>query len=218
MMISFYLDSADRVIVEPLLQAGLIAGMTTNPTLLQACGVRNHEIPQLVKWATGAGARTVFVQAWGNDADELERRGRELRAIDERVLVKLPATAAGLTATARLAADDIPVLVTAVYSAAQVLPAIVAGASHIAPYLGRMNDAGRDGLAEIAAMQRVIHASGSPLRILVASLRDPADAVCLAELGVQEFTLAPAVWQQFFADALTDAAVKVFEQASAAGS
>ena len=217
-MTSFYIDSADRLVVEQLLQTGLIAGMTTNPTLLRASGVRNDEIPQLVKWFTGAGARVVFVQAWGSDADELERRGRELRAIDERLVVKLPATAAGLTATARLAGDGIPVLVTAVYAAAQVLPAIVAGASHIAPYLGRINDAGRDGVAEIAAMQRVIDASGSSLRILVASLRSPADALRLAELGVQEFTVAPAVWRQFFDDALTDAAVKVFEQASAAGS
>lgn len=217
-MTSFYIDSADRLVVEQLLQTGLIAGITTNPTLLRASGVRNDEIPQLVKWFTGAGARVVFVQAWGSDADELERRGRELRAIDERLVVKLPATAAGLTATARLAGDGIPVLVTAVYAAAQVLPAIVAGASHIAPYLGRINDAGRDGVAEIAAMQRVIDASGSSLRILVASLRSPADALRLAELGVQEFTVAPAVWRQFFDDALTDAAVKVFEQASAAGS
>ena len=216
-MTSFYIDSADRLVVEPLLRTGLIAGITTNPTLLQGSGVRNDEIPQLVEWATGAGARAVFVQAWGSDADELERRGRELRAIDERVVVKLPATAAGLTATARLAGSG-RVLVTAVYSAAQVLPAIVAGASHIAPYLGRMNDAGRDGFAEIATMQRVIDASGSALRILVASLRSPADAQRLAELGVQEFTLAAAVWQQFFADALTDAAVEVFERASAAGS
>ena len=217
-MTSFYIDSADRLVVEQLLQTCLIAGITTNPTLLRASGVRNDEIPQLVKWFTGAGARVVFVQAWGSDADELERRGRELRAIDERLVVKLPATAAGLTATARLAGDGIPVLVTAVYAAAQVLPAIVAGASHIAPYLGRINDAGRDGVAEIAAMQRVIDASGSSLRILVASLRSPADALRLAELGVQEFTVAPAVWRQFFDDALTDAAVKVFEQASAAGS
>lgn len=217
-MTSFYIDSADRGVVEPLLGTGLVAGVTTNPTLLQASGVRNDEIAHLVKWATGAGARTVFVQAWGSDADELERRGRELRDIDERVAVKLPVTAAGLAATARLERDGIPVLVTAVYSATQVLPAIVAGASRIAPYLGRMNDAGRDGFAEIAGMQRAIDASGSPLRILVASLRGPDDALRLAKLGVQDFTVAPAVWWQFFADPLTDAAVRGFEQASAAGS
>jgi transaldolase len=171
-----------------------------------------------VRWAVEAGARTVFVQAWGDSARELENRGRELRAIDERVAVKLPVTAPGLAAAARLEADGIPVLVTAVYSAMQVLPAIAVGASRIAPYLGRMNDAGRNGFGEIAAMQRIIDARSSSMRILVASLRSPVDAQRLAELGVPEFTLSPGVWQQFFTDPLTENAVDVFNQASLAGS
>jgi transaldolase len=217
-MTSFYLDSADRSLVEPLLKTGLLAGITTNPTLLHASGVRNDDIPHLVRWAVEAGARTVFVQAWGDDAAELEQRGRELRAIDARVEVKLPVTAPGLAAAARLEADGIPVLVTAVYSAMQVLPAIAVGASRIAPYLGRMNDAGRDGFGEIAAMQRIIDANHSSMRILVASLRSPVDAQRLAELGVPEFTLSPGVWHQFFRDPLTENAVDVFNQASSAGS
>lgn len=216
-MTRFYIDSADRVQVEPLLRTGMFAGLTTNPTLLRAAGVGNDEIPELVAWAVAAGAAEVFVQAWGRDAAELERRGRELRGLDPRVSVKLPVTPDGLEATARLESDGIPVLVTAVYSAVQVLPAMAAGASLVAPYLGRVNDAGRDGLAEIAAMQRVIGATGSRLRVLVASLREPGDVQRLAELGVAHFTLAPHVWKRFFTDPLTDAAVTAFEQAAAAG-
>ena len=211
-MTRFYIDSADRAVVEPLLQSGLVAGVTTNPTLLRASGVRSDEIAELVKWATGAGARTVFVQAWGTDAAELERGGRELHALDEAVVVKVPATFAGLQATARLESDGIPVLVTAVYAAVQVLPAIAAGATYLAPYLGRMNDSGRDGMREIQGMQRVIEARGSSLRILVASLRTVLEAQRLAELGVRDFTLAPEVFAHLFADPLTEAAVEVFER------
>jgi TalC/MipB family fructose-6-phosphate aldolase len=216
-MIRFYVDSADRREVEPLLAGGLLAGVTTNPTLLQAAGVRAEGIPDLVTWATAAGAGTVFVQAWGADAAELERRGRELAKLSDAVAVKIPATRDGLTATARLTADGVRVLVTAVYSAVQVLPAIAADATYLAPYLGRMNDAGRDGPGEIAAMQHVVAASGSRLRILVASLRSPEDALRLAEVGVQDFTLAPAVLARFFDDDLTAAAVRTFDEASAAG-
>lgn len=216
-MINFFVDSADRNVVEPLLRSGLIAGVTTNPTLLQRAGVRNDGIPDLVRWAVAAGAGTVFVQAWGPCADELERRGRQLRALDERVVVKVPATAAGLQATRRLEADGVPVLVTAVYAAHQVLPAMAAGAHYIAPYLGRMNDAGRDGFEAVAAMQRAIASSGSSLRILVASLRDPVAATRLAQLGVRDFTLGEAVLRQFFDDPLTAEAVAVFERASADG-
>lgn len=216
-MINFYLDSADRTVAEPLLASGLFAGLTTNPTLLQAAGVRNEGIGAMVDWASAAGAGTVFVQAWGQDADALEQRGRRIRALGENIVVKIPATADGLTAVARLEADGIPVLVTAVYAAIQVLPAIAAGAHFIAPYLGRMNDAGRNGSGEIASMQRAIDASGSSLKVLVASLRSPQEAQKLAELGVTEFTLAGKAWQAFFADPLTAAAVEVFDQASAEG-
>jgi TalC/MipB family fructose-6-phosphate aldolase len=170
----------------------------------------------LVAWATATGARTVFLQSWGDGA-ELARRGRELAGLGGAVVVKIPATADGLAATAELTGEGIPVLVTAVHTAAQVLPAIAAGATYLAPYLGRMNDAGRDGLGEIAAMQRVVQASGSPLRLLVASLRSPSDALRLAEVGVRDFTTAPAVFARFFDDEPTAAAVAAFEEAAAAG-
>lgn len=216
-MINFFVDSADRAVVEPILRSGLFAGVTTNPTSFRNAGVRNDEIPDFVRWAVDTGAGTVFVQAWGVSADDLERRGRKLGALDERVVVKIPATLAGLRASRQLAADGVPVLVTAVYAAHQVLPAIAVGAHYIAPYLGRMNDAGRDGFAEVAAMQRAIESSGSSLRILVASLRDPVAATRLAALGVRDFTLGETVLHQFFDDPLTADAVAVFEQASAGG-
>lgn len=216
-MTSFYLDSADRSLAEPLLSSRVFAGLTTNPTLLRSAGIANGEIAALVDWASAAGADTVFVQAWGADAAALEASGRAIRQFGPHTVVKVPATQDGLEVTARLESAGIPVLVTAVYAARQVLPAMAAGAHFIAPYLGRMNDAGRDGFAEIAAMQRMIEASGSELKILVASLRTPADATRLAESGVSHFTVGPKVWDQFFDDELTAAAVETFEEASAAG-
>jgi TalC/MipB family fructose-6-phosphate aldolase len=214
---SFYVDSADRTLAEPLLLSGVFAGLTTNPEMLRSAGVANEEIAALVGWATAAGADTVFVQAWGSDAAALEASGHAIRQFGANTVVKVPATQVGLEVTARLVSAGIPVLVTAVYAAKQVLPTMAAGAQFIAPYLGRMNDAGRDGLAEIAAMQRMIEADSSELKILVASLRTPVDATRLAEIGVSHFTLAPTVWALFFDDELTATAVKAFDEASAAG-
>lgn len=216
-MIRFYVDSADLDDATPLLGSGLFAGLTTNPTLLQRTGIGNAGIPQVVERARSAGAGTIFVQAWGAQVDELVQRGRWIRGLGDDVVVKVPVTTAGLEATARLSSEGVPVLVTAVYRTSQVLPVLAAGATYIAPYLGRMNDAGRDGLAEIGTMQRIIDASGSALRVLVASLRSADDVVALAQLGVTDFTLAPAVWAGLAEDPLTTAAVEVFETASAAG-
>jgi transaldolase len=102
-------------------------------------------------------------------------------------------------------------LLTAVYNHVQVVPAIIAGATYLAPYLGRMNDAGLDGVAEIAQMQTVIDKARAAARILVASIRTPDQLARLAMCGVQDFTIAPKLWWELLSEPLTDAAVGVFD-------
>jgi transaldolase len=211
----FYLDTAFRAEAEPLLRSGLFAGLTTNPSILAGAGVLNRQIPELIQWAADAGAGTVFVQAWGATRAELEDRGAWIHSLGENLVVKVPATAAGVAAARTLAAGGVRVLLTAVYAREQALPAMAAGAEFLAPYLGRMNDAGRDGTGEIAAIQQCITAGASPLKLLVASLRETAQISALAQLGISHFTLTPATWHKFFADPLTAAAVGVFEAESA---
>jgi transaldolase len=72
-----YLDTADRAAAESLLATGLFAGVTTNPTILQRAGVGVADIPDIYRWATAAGAREVFFQAWGEDTATLVQRGRD---------------------------------------------------------------------------------------------------------------------------------------------
>jgi len=215
-MLDLYVDCADRALAEPLLRSGCFSGLTTNPTLLQAAGVRRQDLGELVDWAVVAGARTVFLQSWGATADVILTHARELRALGGSVVVKVPVTEAGMQAAAVLESEGTPVLVTAVYNSAQVLPAMAVGASYIAPYFGRMCDAGRDGLQEIGRMHQAICAAGSTTRILVASLREPSDALALAAIGVRDLTMAPASWSKFFTDPLTEAAVEIFEKAAVA--
>ena len=213
-MLGLYVDSADREAAEPLLGTGLFRGMTTNPTLLQRASLRSADLPQLYRWATAAGAGEVFFQAWGDDADELVTCAHKLQDIGPAVVIKVPATQEGATAAARLVADGHRVLLTAVYRAAQGLVAAAAGAHYVAPYLGRMSDAGMDGPAEVARMHRAISAVGATTEVMVASLRDLETVVRMTERGISCYALAPAICQQFFAEPLTDQAVAVFEAAA----
>jgi TalC/MipB family fructose-6-phosphate aldolase len=212
--VRLYLDTADRAAAEDLLRTGLFAGLTTNPTILQRSGLGVADVPEVYRWAVAAGAHEVFLQAWGEDADTLAERGERLRQLGAEVVVKLPASRAGAAACARLAAHGVPTLLTAVYAPGQVLVAAAAGAAYIAPYLGRLNDAGRDGIAEVAAMQEVLTATGSSTKILLASIRDVPSMVALARRGVDCFTIGPALAEAFFAEHLTAAAVAAFEDAA----
>ena len=208
-MIRLYLDTADRAAAEPLLATGLFAGVTTNPVILRQAGLTGAAIPDVYRWATAAGAREVFFQAWG---DDLAGKGRELRELGTEVVVKVVASLPGSAACAALAADSIPTLLTAVYAPGQAMIAAAAGATYIAPYLGRMQDAGRDAMADVLAMQEILAGTGT--RILLASVRDVASMVALARRGVRCFTFSPAVAEQLFADELTAAAVRAFDVAA----
>ncbi|WP_170297164.1 transaldolase family protein [Georgenia thermotolerans] len=209
-----YLDSADIPAVAPLLHTGLFEGVTTNPLILQRAGVAPAHLPTLVQELIDAGAGSVFVQAVESDTDEIVAEGRRIVALGSNVIVKVPATRQGFAATARLAHDGVPVLVTAVYHVRQAILANSAGAWGIAPYVGRMDDAGRDGLRQVEQMGAVLH--GSETRVLAASIRN-ADVV--HELALQHcdaVTMSTAVAEALFIDHLTDRAVAEFTEAARA--
>jgi len=210
-----YLDTADRAAAESLLATGLFAGVTTNPTILQRAGVGVADIPDIYRWATAAGAREVFFQAWGEDTATLVARGRDLRALGDEVVVKLVASRVGTAACARLSGAGVPTLLTAVYDPGQAIVAAAAGATYIAPYLRRLTAAGRDGSGDVLAMHELLTATGSATRVLLASIPDVPSMVALARHGVDCFTMAPAVAEDFFADELTAEADRTFENAVA---
>jgi TalC/MipB family fructose-6-phosphate aldolase len=211
--VRLYLDTADRVAAEQLLATGLFAGVTTNPTILRRASQSVTDIADIYRWAIDAGAREVFFQAWGEDTATLVKRGYELRGLGEQVVVKLVASRAGAAACAALAADKVPTLLTAIYNPAQAVVAAAAGAVYIAPYLGKLDDVGRDAVGDVIAMQEVLAATGSSTKILLASIRDVGSVVELARRGVDCFTMGPAVAEQFFTDELTAQAEQVFEDA-----
>lgn len=212
-----YLDTADRTAAESLLSTGLFSGLTTNPTILDRAGLGVGDIEDVHAWARAAGAREIFFQAWGRDAEELVDRGRRLRSLGTDVVVKVPATRAGTTALATLAAEGVPTLLTAVYAPVQVMLAAAAGADWVAPYLGKLDEAGRDGHATLVAMQEVLDASRSRTKILLASIRSVDAMVALARVGVDSFTMGTVVAEQMFSDDLTAQAVEVFDEVLAAG-
>lgn len=206
-----YVDSADVERVSELLVGGLVAGVTTNPTILERSGRRVGEIADLYTRWVEEGAEEVFFQTWGSDALELLAHAERIRALGDRVVVKVPATREGFIATRRLLADGATVLVTAVYSPAQALACASYGVQYIAPYLGRLRDAGRDGANLIARMQGVC--AGSDTNVIAASLRSPDDIVELRELGVPYFTAHPDVILGLLQDDTSDAAAAEFDAA-----
>lgn len=219
MALSLLLDSADPDAWAEWLSTGLFQGVTTNPTLLRRAARPCHldELERLTHEALDRGMQEIHLQAWGGDAETLSACGAALGALAPgRVLVKLPITRPGAAAGRRLIATGVPVTFTACYEVHQVLLAAALGARYIAPYLGRIVDLGRDGHADLIAMQQALDGVGASTRLLVASLRQPTDLTRLATAGVSCFTLAPAVAADLFSATATAEAAAQFERDAAA--
>ena len=214
MRLRLFLDSADPHAWSQWLPTGLFHGITTNPSLLRQAGqpCRLEHLSQLSRQALDLGCKELHLQAWGGDAASYLACGHQLAAFAPgRIAVKLPVTLAGATAARELIAADLPVTFTACYEVPQVLIAAALGAAYIAPYLGRIGDQGRDGQAELVAMQRSLDGLGSSVRLLVASLRQSTDLGLLAAAGLDTFTISPAIASALFGCEATNADARRFE-------
>ena len=192
-LVKLYVDTADRVAAESLLGDRLVS--PGSRPILRSCSVPRKVLlisNEIYRWAIDAGAERSSLKLGERDSDTLIERGVWLRGLGREVVVKFVATRAGATACAALAARGAPTLLTAIYDPGQALVAAAAGATYIAPYLGRMNDAGRDGISEVVAMHEVLVATGSddegPAGQHLVSV---SDMVALARHGVDCFTMAP---------------------------
>jgi transaldolase len=214
--IRLFLDTADASQWQNWLPTGLFYGVTTNPLLLEraqvTCSV--EQLKELARQAFNLGAKEVQLQTWGTSVEALVAMGKRLAAISDRVVVKIPITKEGTEAASQLIAQGIPITLTGVYAIHQVLIAATLGADYAAPYLGRINDLGRNGCDDLVAMQRIIAGVGSATRILVASIRSVDDIAFLATQGLDTFTFSCAIAEALFDVTATNQAATDFEQAA----
>ncbi len=216
-----FLDSAQPDDWDRWLPLGLFHGVTTNPLLLeragQQCSLANLE--RLTRQAVALGALEIQLQTWGRTIEEFIHNGSQLAlmaGLGLDVVVKVPATEIGWQVAERLSQSGCAITMTAVYNPGQVLAAAAFRATYAAPYLGRLNDAGRDGLAAILAMRDILRATKSSTRLLVASLRSASEVVALAGQGLDTFTFGAPVAADLLQENLTDNAASDFQRAAEA--
>lgn len=210
--INFFADSADRDRVLPWLSTGLLSGVTTNPQLMREAGRHLSDISEIYTWAREGGAREVLFQVWGDTVEDQYRSGMQIREAAPGCTVKVPCTVIGAEVITKLVDQEIPVLMTAVYSGKQALIGSALGVKYIAPYFNRMFRAGRNALDEIAHMTRALPQDGTGPLIMAASIKSADHLVALSDIGVRVFTVSPDVLDDLFRDELTAKAVLDFER------
>ena len=202
-----FLDTANLESIKMYNDMGLLDGITTNPSLLSKEGGDPHKtMEEIVSIIKG----DVSLEVVATDYEGMMEEGRRLRKYGENVVVKCPMTADGLKACKALTAEGIPVNVTLVFSPNQALLAAKAGAKYVSPFIGRLDDVGKDGMLLIKEIKQIFSNYDFGTQILVASIRHPMHVVDAAKIGADVVTLPAAVLEKMLKHQLTDIGLKNF--------
>jgi transaldolase len=202
-----FIDSGNLKEIESLVPLGIIDGITTNPSLLAKEGgdyrALLKRICQIVKGPTSA-------EVVATDAEGMIREGRDLRSIDEHIVVKVPFTKEGVKACRALASEGTKVNVTLCFSPTQALIAAKVGATYISPFVGRLDDIATSGMNLIQDIVDIYENYRFTTEVLVASVRHPIHVVEAARMGAHVCTCPAAVIEAMFKHPLTDIGLEKF--------
>ncbi|WP_027480632.1 fructose-6-phosphate aldolase [Deinococcus pimensis] len=203
----FFIDTAIIEEIREINAWGVLAGVTTNPTLIVASGRNFHEV---VREIADLVQGPVSAEVTSLDADEMVEQGRELAALSPHVVVKLPLTPAGLTACHALTEAGIRTNVTLCFSVPQALLAARAGATYISPFAGRVDDIAGDGIELVRQIREAYDQAGITTEVLAASIRHNQHVVQAALAGADVATIPYKVFKQMVKHPLTDAGLEGF--------
>ncbi len=202
-----FLDTANIASIKPFVDMGVLDGVTTNPTLIAK---ENRDFLEVVSDIIKIVPGPVNLEVVAQQADGMLREGRDLAALGSNVVVKCPMTPEGLVAVRRLAKEGIATNVTLVFSPNQALLAAKAGASYVSPFIGRLDDAGHEGMEVVRDTLQIYRNYNIETQVLVASIRHPVHVVEAAKLGAHVATMPPDVLDKMVKHPLTDIGLKRF--------
>lgn len=205
-----FLDTADLSEIRRAADAGLIDGITTNPSLLSKAAGAGGSPAEILKEICDAVDGPISAEVVALDADTMVREGKKLAKIADNIVVKAPLTEDGLVACRRFRAEGIPVNVTLCFSPTQALLAAKADATYISPFIGRLDDISHDGMDLIRQIRVIYDNYAFETQILAASIRHPNHVVESAMAGADVGTMPAKVLWQLMKHPLTDSGLASF--------
>ena len=202
-----FLDSANIDEITALSDTGFVDGVTTNPSLISKSG---HNILDRVAEICAIVDGPVSAEVTATDYDTMLAEGRKLADIAPNVAVKVPLTKAGLQTCRTLSDAGTKVNVTLCFTAGQALLAAKAGATFISPFVGRLDDIGKDGIGLIEEICTLYSNYDYPTEVLVASVRSTQHVVDAALMGADVVTLPPKILMALYHHPLTDSGLNAF--------
>jgi len=203
----FFIDTANVDEIKQGIEMGMVDGVTTNPSLVAKESRPFHdilnEICQLVDGPVSA--EVVSLDTLG-----MVKEARELAAMSDNIVVKVPMIEEGIKAVKQLSGEGIKTNVTLVFSMAQALLAAKAGATYVSPFVGRLDDISVQGMDLISDIMTIYRNYGYQSEVIVASVRSPMHVMDAALVGADIATIPLKVISQLAKHPLTDIGMKQF--------
>ncbi|MGF1590907.1 MAG: transaldolase family protein [Pleurocapsa sp.] len=202
-----YLDSASINEAKAAVAMGWIAGITTNPTLLNQSDLSPEEC---LKQLSDISPGELYYQLCATDFEEMVTEGNKAaELIGDQIVLKIPATELGFRVTAHLS-PKIACSVTAIYSPAQAAIASEAGAKYAIAYVNRATRLLGDGLALVQEMSSLL--KNSQTEILAASIKSPKEAADTLQAGAHHLTVPLNILQAMTTHELSETTLAQFSR------
>lgn len=193
-----FLDSAMVDEVKFALEYFDIDGVTTNPRHVQVSGKPFLSVIQEIGELMQGTDKTVSVEVNPHlsDYNEILKEARKLAALSPNFVVKLQCMEPTIKAIPALAADGIRVNMTLVFSAAQALFAMRAGAYYVSPFIGWKESNAEEVESFVEDIVQMRDNYGFGTQVLVAAVRNGRQIVNSAVAGADIVTAGLAVYRE----------------------
>ncbi|AAP10311.1 fructose-6-phosphate aldolase [Bacillus cereus] len=210
----FFIDTANLEDIKKAYKLGVLAGVTTNPSLVAKEGVKFEDrIAEICQAVPKVESVSAEVTPDAVTAEEMIAQAEELIKInggDKNVTIKLPMTLAGLEACRYLTEKGVKTNVTLIFTVNQALLAARAGATYVSPFLGRLDDISEDGVLLVAKIAELFDVHQLDTQIIAASVRHPDHVTRVAMAGAHIATIPYKVIEQLAMHPLTDQGIEKF--------
>ncbi len=203
-----FLDTANIEQIREAAKLGIIDGVTTNPSLVSKEGKADYQAA--IKEICSIIPGPISAEVLGEDVKSMVEQARDIATWAPNIVIKIPATATGLEATSILARDNIKVNFTLCFSLNQALLGARAGATYVSLFVGRLDDAGHDGMQVVEDIVKVYDHYKLSTQVIAASIRHPLHCVAAAKAGAHIATVPYNVLMQMISHPLTDIGVTRF--------
>lgn len=204
-----FIDTANVEEIKKAVEMGIVAGVTTNPSLIAKEG---RDFVETVKEIGTIVDGPISAEVISLEADKMVEEAKELyNAIgNPNLVIKIPMCTEGLKAVSRLTALGMKTNVTLIFSAGQALLAAAAGATYVSPFVGRLDDIGFCGIDLITEVSDIFKKQAIKTEIIAASTRNPLHVIQAAAAGSDIATVPYKVFVDMTKHPLTDKGIERF--------